>query len=92
MGELFPVLLTKEQLSLRANKVLEFVCTVIRTSTFTHGLVYLSKVLINLSEIKKETSQWITQKNKIFVFAQIQYKITDQIHGTFCPHASGLWK
>ena len=43
------MLQTEEQLSLSANKVLAFVCTVIRTAEFTHGLFYLPKVLIYLS-------------------------------------------
>ena len=38
--------------------------------------------------IKEEISQWIMQKNKIFVFAQIQYKITNQMHGKCCPQHS----
>ena len=86
MWELFPTLQTQEQLSLSANKAHKFVCTVMRTVEFNmHEQFHLPWVLIHLnSEIEKEISQQIAQKNKSFVLTQTQYKITDQIHGKVC--------
>ena len=42
-GEMFPMLQTQEQLSLSANKVHKFVCTVIRTAEF-----YTWRILLTL--------------------------------------------
>ena len=81
------MLLAQEQLSLSANKVLEFVCTIIRTVE----VFYLSRVVTDLSlGLKTEISQWIMQINKSVVWAQTQYKITYQTHAS--PNALGLWK
>ena len=41
MGYLFSMLLTQEQLSLSTNKVLKFVCTVIRTVKFYARIILL---------------------------------------------------
>ena len=51
--ELFPTLLTQEQLSLSANKVLQFVCTVIRNVEF-YSLVMLLIESIDWFKLKNQ--------------------------------------
>ena len=78
------MLLTKDQLSLRTNKVLRFVCTVIRTAEIYAWTILLIEGIDWFKLRKEEGNKSVMQKNKSFAYAQIQYKLPIKFMASLC--------